>query len=466
MNLKIRSLALLPIISILLACRTLFPSPPPQPTQTVEANHILDKPSSFSFSTITPNPTFTPIIPTISPSNTPSPFITSSPTTTPIPINTQLRIFEHLWSIVNDTYVYPDFNGLDWEAINEQYRQIILGGLSNQQFYDQINELISRLGDDHSYFLDPQQVAEQEAEYQGDHNYVGIGVQVSAVPDRQRAVILTVFPGSPAETAGLQTRDSILSAGGTPILDDQGYLRDIVRGPEGTPVDLLVQSPGEAPRQLSIIRQRITGTYSVVHQVIDTPDGKRIGYIFLLTFMDGTVDEQVAQALKEMTAATPLDGLILDDRMNEGGSSLVLEPMLGYFSSGNLGEFVRRSDRSPLKINLDDINGSSTVPLVVLVGSGTASFGEIFAGILKDVGRAEIIGTTTGGNVEILWGYDFEDGSALWLANETFQPLNHPEQDWEQTGIIPDISIAGEFDEYSMANDPVVLAAIQFLSEQ
>lgn len=106
------------------------------------------------------------------------------------------------------------------------------------------------------------------------------------------------------------------------------------------------------------------------------------------------------------------------------------------------------------------------MPLVVLVGSGTASFGEIFAGILKDVGRAEIIGTTTGGNVEILWGYDFEDGSALWLANETFQPLNHPEQDWEQTGIIPDISIAGEFDEYSMANDPVVLAAIQFLSEQ
>jgi C-terminal processing protease CtpA/Prc len=200
--------------------------------------------------------------------------------------------------------------------------------------------------------------------------------------------------------------------------------------------------------------------------VIDTPDGKRIGYIILLTFMDGTVDEQVAQALKEMTADAPLDGLILDNRMNGGGSSLVLEPILGFFSSGNLGYFVRRSELSPLKINLNDINGSSTVPLVVLVGSGTASFGEVFAGILKDIGRAEIIGTTTGGNVEILWGYDFEDGSALWLANETFQPLNHPEQDWEQTGIIPDLSVSGEFDEFSMANDPAVLAAIQYLSDK
>jgi C-terminal peptidase prc len=466
MNLNIRSLVLLPVIFLLIACRTLFPSHTPQPTQTIEANHILEKPSSIHASTITPVILVSPVLPAISPIHTPSPVITSTPTATTIPLNTQLSIFEHLWSIVNDTYVYPDFNGLDWEAIHEQYRQIISAGLTNQQFYDRINELIWRLGDDHSYFLDPQQVTEQETEYQGNHDYVGIGVQVSAVPDRHRAVILSVFPGSSAETAGLKPRDSILSAGGIPILDEQGYLLDIVRGLEGTPVDITVQSPGEEPRQFSIIRQRITGDYPVVHQVIDTTDGKRIGYIFLLTFMDGTVDEQVAQALKDMTADAPLDGLILDNRMNEGGSSLVLEPLLGYFSGGNLGSFVRRSELTPLNIKLNDINGSSTAPLVVLVGSGTTSFGEIFAGILKDVGRAQIIGTTTAGNVEILWGYEFEDGSALWLANETFQPLNHPELDWERTGIVPDISVSGEFDEYSMDNDPAILAAIQYLSDQ
>ena len=106
------------------------------------------------------------------------------------------------------------------------------------------------------------------------------------------------------------------------------------------------------------------------------------------------------------------------------------------------------------------------LPLVVLVGSGTASFGEIFAGVLQDTGRAYLIGTTTGGNVEILWGYDFEDGSQLWLANETFRPLNHPEQDWEKSGIIPDLTVAGEFDEYSLNNDPAVIAALQYLSDQ
>jgi carboxyl-terminal processing protease len=182
--------------------------------------------------------------------------------------------------------------------------------------------------------------------------------------------------------------------------------------------------------------------------------------------MDGTVDEQVAQALQEMTADAPLDGLILDNRMNNGGSNTVMEPMLGYFLGGHLGDFVSHSEQYPLEIKINDINGSAQMPLVVLVGSGTASFGEIFAGILQDIGRAYLIGKTTDGNVEILWEYDFEDGSQLWLANETFRPLNHPEQDWEKSGIIPDLTISGEFDEYSLNNDPSVIAAIQYLSEQ
>jgi len=138
--------------------------------------------------------------------------------------------------------------------------------------------------------------------------------------------------------------------------------------------------------------------------------------------------------------------------------------MLSYFTGGTLGHYINRSEQRPLQIQLDDINGSSRVPLVVLVGSGTASFGEIFSGVLQDTGRAYIIGITTDGNVEILWGYDFEDGSRLWLANETFRPLNHPDQNWEQTGIIPDLTVSGEFDEYTLDNDPTVIAAIQYLS--
>jgi carboxyl-terminal processing protease len=464
MNIKIRFLALLPVILLLIACRTLFSPQFPMTTPVHVDRHLLEKSSSIEHSTTIPVPSSTSL--PVTPSLVPSLVVTSPPVSSNISLQMQLGIFEELWSIVNDTYVYPDFNGLDWDAIHETYRKIIAAGLTDQEFYSHLSELINSLGDNHSYFLDPQQVLDQEAEFQGNHDYVGIGIMVTAVPERKRAVIISVLRGSPAENAGIQPRDSILSVDGIPILDESGYLRDIVRGPVGTTIDVSVQTPGELPRLIHLTRQRITGTYPLVHQVITTPEGKRMGYIFLVTFMDGTVDEEVIKALKEMTADAPLDGLILDNRMNGGGSSLVLEPMLGFFSGGNLGYFVNHSRLDPLRIKQNDINGSSSVPLVVLVGSGTASFGEIFAGVLQDVGRAYLIGTTTEGNVEILWGYDFDDGSQLWLANETFQPLNHPEQDWEKSGIIPDFSVTGEFDQYSMNNDPVVLAAIHYLSGQ
>ncbi len=459
---KIRAIICLPIVLILVACQVINPAAKITLTQPLPTISSTPQPTDTLQPTFTSVPTLTPTL--IQPSLTPT--ISVSPTTAPtqIPVVAQQRIFDSLWTIVNDTYVYPDFNGLDWNAIRDEYRQIIANNISNDEFYQALSELVYRLGDDHSYFIDPQQVAQQEAEYEGEHDYVGIGIMASAVPERQRAVIISVFPNSPAEAAGLKPRDSIISVDSSPILDEDGFLRDILRGPEGTTIKLLVQTPGEVSREVQITRQRISGNIPVFYDVITTPEGKRIGYILLITFMDSTVDEQVVQALKTMTAHFPLDGLILDNRMNEGGSSTVLEPMLSYFLGGKVGTFVSHNDEYPLAIKLKDINGSSKVPLVVLVGPGTASFGEIFAGVLQDFGRAYLIGTTTGGNVEVLWGYDFEDGSQLWLASETFRPMNHPEADWEKSGIIPDLTVSADFDQFSQADDPLIVAAIRYLS--
>jgi C-terminal peptidase prc len=387
----------------------------------------------------------------------------TSPTSDPLTL--QLSVFEDLWQTVQDEYLYRDFNGLDWDAVYDEYRGKIEAGLSEVDFYAALDEMIFRLGDEHSYFLDPQAVIEEDAEYAGSMDYVGIGVLLSAVPERQRAVIVVVFAGGPAEQAGLQPRDSILSADGQPILDENGYLRsELVRGVEGTQVTLKVQTPGQAPRDLTLTRRRITGNTPVPYTVLTSPQGKHMGYIFLASFSDVTIDDQVGDALRAMTADAPLDGLIIDNRHNGGGSDEVVIGALAYLTSGVMGHFVDPRDSYPLEVpDADDIDGSQDVPLVVLVGEGTASFGEIFSGILQDLGRAYLIGQTTDGNVELLWGFDFEDGSRLWLAHETFRPLNHPEANWEETGIIPDQTVIANWDEHTLETDPVILAALAHL---
>lgn len=80
----------------------------------------------------------------------------------------------------------------------------------------------------------------------------------------------------------------------------------------------------------------------------------------------------------------------------------MIEPILGFFTSGNLGQFVSRKDSRPLQISANPIQNSQDVPLIVLVSKETVSFGEVFAGVLRDSGRAKIVGQTSLGNVEIL----------------------------------------------------------------
>jgi carboxyl-terminal processing protease len=194
--------------------------------------------------------------------------------------------------------------------------------------------------------------------------------------------------------------------------------------------------------------------------VLTTSQGKRVGYIQLLNLIDDTIGKQVGEALKAMTAEGPLDGLILDNRMNPGGSSTVFSETLSYFVNGSVGHFVNRQGSQTVYIGGKDRNGSQKVPLVVLVGKNTASFGEIFSGVLKDVGRAYVIGETSPGIVEILYVYGFEDGSQAWIAHDTFRPVNHPNETWEKTGIVPDLTVVSNWDQVTMDTDPVIKAAL------
>jgi carboxyl-terminal processing protease len=375
---------------------------------------------------------------------------------------TQLRVFDKLSSTITKVYLYPDFNGLDWPAIVAKYRAKVKAGLDTQTFYAEMEKFVTELGDEHSFFLSPAGVAASNLELLGHTEYVGIGILILPMPEKNRLSILSILPGSSAEYGGLKQHDSILAVDGIPIVQNGEVHSEWVRGPECSAEVLTVQSPGQEPRQVMFMRYRITSPLPIVAQLVPTTDGSRIGYIFLPSFFDETIPGQVKKALEDFG---PLDGLILDNRMNGGGSSSVLEPILSYFTAGTLGNFVSRTETHPLKITANPIENSQTVPLVVLVGKDTVSFGEISSGALQDIGRAKVVGETTLGNVETLSGYDFEDGSQAWIAHERFDPLNS-HADWEKDGIIPDVQAHADWDTFTLENDPSVAAALELLGHK
>ena len=406
--------------------------------------------------------TFTP---TLTPEPSPTPTIEGTPTpdyTYALPTELQTRVFEDLWNIVDEDYLYPDFNGVDWDAAHEEYQQKIEDGLSDQQFYEAMGEMINSLGDDHSFFLTPDYTAWEEEEYTGDYEYTGIGVWLKDVPERNRVVILLVSSGSPAEKAGLKSHDSILTVDGEPILENEAFLDSTLFSENDTTYVLTVQTPGEEPRDIKITTDKILGALPVPSQLMITPNGRSVGYILIPTFADGSIDDQVAEILEDLTSNGPLDGLIIDNRLNSGGSFRVLSDTLEYFTDGKLGYFVNRNRENVIEVEANDINGSTKVPLVVLVGERTASAGEIFAGVLQDHDRTYVIGIITDGNVEGLRGFDLEDGSRAWIAYDSFRPANNPDLDWERDGIVPDLIVLSEWDLITFETDPVILAALEY----
>ena len=409
--------------------------------------------------TSTPEPTRThPATSTISP----TPTLTLTPTIPPTPSELQLQVFEDLWNVVNEEYLYDDFNGVDWEEVYVEYREKVLAGMTNEQFNLTMDEMIGLLGDEHSIFLSPEDTKTSQAEFEGRYDYAGIGVLTQVVAERNLVTIILVFPTSPAEQAGLRPHDNILKVDGKPILDEKGARTEMLRGPANSKVNLTVQRPGESPREIELTRQVITSSLPVPYEVLTTAHGKRIGYILLVSFNDVTISNQFTNALHNLTAGGPLDGLILDNRQNGGGADMVMVDVLSNFTSGQVGYFVNRQEQRPLRIVGRDIAGSQEVPLVVLVGKDTVSFGEIFSGILQDMDRAQLIGETTEGNVEILWVYEFADESSAWIAHDAFTPMNDPDSDWEKNGVVPDQVVPVNWDEVTLQTDPAIQAALKY----
>jgi len=371
----------------------------------------------------------------------------------------QLRIFNQVWEAVRDTYVYPDFYGLDWEAVYRRYRPRIESGLTDEAFYQAMREMIDELGDDHSVFYSPEEVAEEEAELSGQFDYVGIGIYVVTLLDEGYAVLLQVFPGSPAERAGLRPHDRLLVVDGLPVVDADGVDQlDRLVGPAGSQVRLMVQTPGQEPRELVVRRARIEGQLPV--EAYRLP-GTQVGYLSIPTFWDDTIATRVRRALEDLLAEGDLEGLIVDMRINGGGVITALKDTLSIFAAGELGTFVSREAERPLVVEADPVGNSQELPLVVLVGRETESFGEVFSGVLQERGRARVVGRTTDGNVETLWQVDLEDGSRAWIASETFRPPSGA--DWEVSGIIPDLEILLDWDEFTVENDPQLEAALELL---
>lgn len=454
----------------------------PVPTFAVEASAVpsatvapqpSEQPSPVASVELAPTPTLL-ASPLPSPQPTPSPdfrntepVLTATPTLVPLSAEERTQLFDDVWTYVRDNYVYTDFRGNDWQAISDELRPLALQASTTEEFYGHVIAMIERLGDQHSRFDTPQDVAADEARAEGNRSYVGIGVVIRDGSDG--GVVVRVATASPAEEVGLLPRDLIVAVNGIPFTDTERFgaygPRGVIRAATDTPVILTIQRGQEPLRDVSL-RSRVIASDALPTVEASIVPGTQVGLLLIDDFQLDNLDVLIKKSLDDLADRGPLDGLIIDVRTNLGGYVYQMENAIAFFSDGGvIGSTSGRSSKQEISIPEGQLHPDFVnLPVVVLISDETASAAEMFASGMQTLKRATIIGMPSAGNTENLIGHDLFDGSRVWLAEYIFE---RPDGSIiEDRGVQPDQLVDSEWWRYTPEGDPQIQAAIEAIQRQ
>ncbi len=267
--------------------------------------------------------------------------------------------------------------------------------------------------DRYSGYVEPRRWDRMREELSG--SYVGIGVSV--VRHEDGLLVMSVREDGPAAAGGILSGDVIIRIDSLALRGRDVYeATDILRGPEGSEVELGLHRPvGDDTLIIGLTRRKI----DLVHIPFAGYTSDSVIYVRLLDFDAGASDdlEAALDSLLRRPEIEPL-GVILDLRGNPGGlfseayqtANLFLSD--GQFIVGTTGR--SRWTEEQHQARGEDITGG--LPLAVIVDGESASSAEIVAGSLRQLGRAILVGDTTFGK-GLVQGYRrLHDGSGVRLT--------------------------------------------------
>jgi carboxyl-terminal processing protease len=346
----------------------------------------------------------------------------------PLPVE-DLRAFTEVFGRIKADYVEPvDDKKLITEAING-----MLSGL-----------------DPHSAYLDAEAFRELQVGTQGE--FGGLGIEVGMEDGFVK--VISPIEDTPAFRAGLKPGDLIIK------LDDTNVkgmtLNDAVkrmRGKPNTDITLTIVRKGDTKPRVITLTRAVIQIQSVKSKMIEPG----YAYVRVTQFQEHT-PEKMAAALEKMFKDNqgPMKGLVLDLRNDPGGllnaavavsAAFLPQNALVVYTDGRTedsrmrlyasGEYYLRGNRDDFVKKLPP--AMKTVPMVVLVNSGSASASEIVAGALQDHKRAIIMGTQTFGKGSVQTILPLGNNTAIKLTTARYYTPNG--RSIQAKGITPDIVV-------------------------
>lgn len=270
--------------------------------------------------------------------------------------------------------------------------------------------------DPHSNYFD----AKEFEQFRTDQSsrYFGIGATIGDLSDPEGKIVATyiraTFENAPANRAGLRFGDKIVEVDGKSVLGKAfPEVRNLLRGPRGTSVKLVVERHGTGLLEtVNIVRDAVPQP-SIPEAYMIRPG---VGYISMTGGFNQTTYAEFAEAMKKLKAQGMRE-LVLDLKNNGGGLVSQAYRVANSFLSAGQTVFTQigRLEGSSENYRAENSRPES-MPVVVMVNRNSASASEILAGALQDHDRALIVGENTFGKGLVQNPFLLDYGSMLLLT--------------------------------------------------
>jgi carboxyl-terminal processing protease len=324
----------------------------------------------------------------------------------PLPLE-EIRSFTDVFGAVKSNYVEP-----------VEDKKLIAGAIQGM-----LQDL-----DPHSQYLDADAFKDLQVGTQGE--FGGLGIEVGTEDGFIK--VQSPIDETPASRAGIKSGDLIVR------IDDKSTkgmtLQDAVklmRGKPNTNITLTVTRKDNPVPLVFTLTRAVIKVQSVRSKMIEPG----LAWVRVTQFQERTVDNLVS-ALNKAVEPGPLKGLVLDLRNDPGGllhgavgvsAAFLPRDTLVVYTEGRTDENRRKYFASPEDYRgmrddpLKKLNPAfQTLPMVVLINSGTASASEIVAGALQDHGRAKVIGTTSFGKGSVQTIFPLSQSTGIKLTTARY----------------------------------------------
>ena len=266
------------------------------------------------------------------------------------------------------------------------------------------------------------------------------------------------YEGKPAQRAGVQAGDRILSVDGKTTRGlSVSEVSNNLRGVPGTTVVLELEREGiDKPFTVSIEREDIhmdPVSYYTVYEADSL--AQPVGYIAFGEFTEGSA-QSFTNALDDLYYTRGARSLIIDLRGNGGGIVDEALQLVNLFVDRDVTivETKGKTANSNRTYKTRNNPRYKDMPLVVLVDKNSASASEIVSGALQDLHRATLIGQRTfgkglvqnlrpvayGGHVKVTTSkYYLPSGRCIQAIDYSERQKGHELKKDTAGGILPDI---------------------------